>query len=151
MKELTYEMSLNNSGQDIWDYLFENQPLLRVSYSLLENEEWYQEGIDWINGELLDGEVWEPLENERTEVYILTNYGRFANIKRKSFNGIVNNCNSFQGNMSGGAFSVSKVMMEIFNIKLTLSTMHPEAKKHVTIIDCTPSGKKRGRPSKQKE
>jgi hypothetical protein len=125
VKPLTDYAIIHNSGQDLWDYLFEGQRLKNFEAEEEEQDsEWYDEGIQWLTDELYRGEVFQILEDN--PVYAITSMGRLANIKRKTFKALVMECHSIQGNITGGAVSVTKMVREIWNIDLKYDNLPAE-------------------------
>lgn len=124
IKPLTDYAIIHNSGQDLWDYLFEGQRLKNFEEVKEEEETWYDEGIQWLTDELCKGEVFQVLEENET--YAVTSMGRLANLKRKTFKALVMECHSIQGNITGGAVSVTKMVKEIWNIDLKYENLPVE-------------------------
>lgn len=137
---------INNSGLDLWDYLFEGQRLKKFEES--EDLSWYDDGIDWLTTQLLPGELFKIYEEN--PVYAYTNLGRVSNIKRKTFKKITKQSSTFQVNFSGGAVSLTKMIKHGFGIILTLDNMPDEVKSLVNIPDRTKRnyGGSVGRPKK---
>ncbi len=119
MKELklTDYQLIHNSGNDLWDYIFENGYLKHNGPEIDGTEDdWYDEGISWITDNLLDGEVFEIFEDNETYAY--TSMGRHANIKKKEFRKLNLQGNSIAANKQGGAFSMTKMVKSRWNIDL---------------------------------
>ena len=134
MLKLNEKELIHNNGSDIWDYMFESQPLPRTFKAIddMESEngmDWYDEGIEWLTDELLDGEVFEIFEESATFAY--TSMGRHANIKKKKWRKLSMQGNSLAGNMSGGAFSLSKLIKERWNIDIDYRTLPYEVTQHI--------------------
>ena len=138
-KELNDEMILYNSADDLWAYLFYGNKLPNMFSS--EAPEWFDDGIEWITGELLRGEIFAEWPGNQN--YIFTNLGRFGNIKKKSFNKMNLQCHTICGNITGGAFSMTKMVRDEWGIELKYETLHPESKKLVN-IRLLPAKKKKG-------
>ena len=120
--KLTSKHIIHNSGADLWDYIFENQPLSKMQFDedefTLENTpNWYDDGIDWISEWLGDDEKWSFIENSDKIIY--TSYGRLANIERKKFKGTSMQGNTVAGNINKGAISVTKLVRQSWGIQLT--------------------------------
>jgi len=126
-KELIY-----NNGDELWNYMFYE---IKLPYRQSEQEgdadldDWYEEGIVWLSDELLDGEIFEVLEDNPT--YAFTSMGRHANIKKKAFKALTLQGNSIAGNLAGGAFSMSKRVKERWNIDLDYTKLPYEVKQHI--------------------
>ena len=132
MLKLNDKELIHNNGSDIWDYMFESQPLPKRFGDIEETEsalDWYDEGISWLTDELLDGEVFEIFEESATFAY--TSMGRHANIKKKKWRKLSMQGNSLAGNMSGGAFSLSKLIKERWNIEIDYRTLPYEVTQHI--------------------
>ena len=129
-KEIIY-----NSGGDLWDYMFENQKLPKIWVDIDDEEEdvkdmdWYDEGIQWLQDELLDGEIFEIFED--FDIYAFTSLGRHANLKKKNFKALTLQGNTIAGNITGGAFSMSKLVKEKWNINLDYTKLPYECTKHI--------------------
>ena len=93
--------------------------------------DWYDEGIQWILDELIDGEMYEIMEDN--PVYAYTSLGRFANIKSKGWRTLNLQCHTIAGNMTGGAFSMTKIVKERWGIELNYDTLHKESKKWIRV------------------
>ena len=130
-KPLSNETIVHNSGEDLWNYLFYGTKLDFYDESQSDESDWYDEGIKWLEDELLDGEMYQIVEEN--PVYAYTSLGRFANIKYQAFRKLNLQCNSIAGNMTGGAFSMTKLVKQRWGIELNYETLHEEAKKHVHI------------------
>ena len=130
MLKLNDKELIHNNGSDIWDYMFESQPLPK-RFSVDEDivDDWYESGIEWLTDELLDGEVFEVFEESAAFAY--TSMGRHANIKKKKWRKLSMQGNSVAGNMSGGAFSLSKLIKERWNIDIDYRTLPYEATQHI--------------------
>ena len=127
-KDLIY-----NSGGDLWDYIFENQKLPKTWAEEIEEEDedmdWYDEGVEWLQDELLDGEVFEVFED--FDIYAFTSLGRHANLKKKTFKALTLQGNTIAGNITGGAFSMSKMVKDRWNIELDYTKLPYECSKHI--------------------
>jgi len=126
-KELIY-----NDGSAIWDYMFENQrlPNTWADYEEVEPEmDWYDEGIEWLTDELLDGEIFSVFEDY--EIYAFTSLGRHANLKKKNFKAMTLQGNTIAGNITGGAFSMSRMVKDKWNITLDYTKLPYECTKHI--------------------
>lgn len=130
---LTHHQLVHNSGGDLWDYLFENQPLkhLGVKEEDDEKDEWYEQAIDWLTEQLFDGEVFEVMEED--DRYAYTSLGRHANLKKREFKALQLQGNSICGNMKGGAISFSKLVKNRWNIDLDYKTLPYEIQKDIRI------------------
>lgn len=126
-KEIIY-----NDGGDLWDYIFENQRLPKTWKEVVEEDkdlDWYDEGIEWLQDELLDGEVFEMFED--FDIYAYTSLGRHANLKKKNFKALTLQGKTIAGNITGGAFSMSKLVKERWNIELDYTKLPYECTKHI--------------------
>ena len=148
VKPLSDYAVIHNSGQDLWDYLFEGQRLKNFEEADDADEPWYDEGIQWLTDELCKGEVFQILDDN--PVYALTSMGRLANIKRKTFKALVMECKSIQGNITGGAVSVTRMVKEIWGIELDYDKLPVEVQMGIRARkrNRTVSGKPIGRPRK---
>ena len=129
---------IHNDGSDLWDYMFEGVKLPKT-YSQVEEEDmddWYEEGIEWLTDNLLDGEVFEIFEEDNA--YAFTSFGRHAHLKRKNFKALTLQGNSIAGNMKAGAFSMSKRVKARWNIDLDYKTLPNE----VSNLICTTNAAK---------
>lgn len=148
-KELSDYTIIHNSGQDLWDYLFEGQSLKNFE-EVEEDSPWFDEGIEWLMDELLDGEMYEHYEDN--QMYVYTSMGRLGNIKRKAWKRVTLESNTIQGNVTGGAISVTKVVRNRWGIKLEYDKLPKEVTKNIHINrpkQERPEGsKKLGRPRK---
>ena len=130
--KLTHKELIYNSGDELWNYMYYD---IKLPYRQSEQEEddiiddWYEDGLDWLSDELLDGEVFEVMEENSQ--YVLTSLGRHANIKKKSFKALTLQGNSIAGNLAGGAFSMSKRVKERWNIDLDYTKLPYEVKQHI--------------------
>ena len=129
-KELIY-----NDGSALWDYMFEDVRLPKVfsevdnnegGYKVGEDDDWFDEGIQWLKDELLDGEIFEIFPD--TDIYAFTSLGRHANLKRKTFKALTLQGNTIAGNITGGAFSMSKLVKEKWNIELDYTKLPIECR-----------------------
>ena len=130
-KELIY-----NDGGDLWDYMFENQKLPKTWVEEIEGDEdmdWYDEGILWLQDELLDGEIFDIFPDY--DIYAFTSLGRHANLKKKNFKAMTLQGNTIAGNITGGAFSMSKLVKERWNIELDYKKLPYECIKHIKTTD----------------
>jgi hypothetical protein len=148
VKSLNNYSLIHNSGLELWEYLFEGQKLKNFE-ECEDDAEWFEEGKEWMKQQLLQGEIFEIYEENN--VYAYTNYGRVANIKRKSFKKITKQSHTFQVNFSGGAISLTKMIKEAFGIILNMDDMPEEIRHLVHVTDRTlnPIGSV-GRPRKYK-
>jgi len=130
--KLTHKELIYNSGDELWNYMYYD---IKLPYRQSEQEEddiiddWYEDGLDWLSDELLDGEVFEIMVEDSQ--YAITSLGRHANIKKKSFKALTLQGNSIAGNLGGGAFSVSKKVKERWNIDLDYTKLPYEVKQHI--------------------
>ena len=130
--KLTHKELIYNSGDELWNYMYYD---IKLPYRQSEQEEddiiddWYEDGLDWLSDELLDGEVFEIMVEDSQ--YAITSLGRHANIKKKSFKALTLQGNSIAGNLGGGAFSVSKKVKERWNIDLDYTKLPYEVSKHI--------------------
>ena len=130
--KLTEKEIIYNSGDELWNYMFYE---IKLPYRQSEQEEddelddWYETGLEWISEELLDGEIFEVLEDNPT--YAFTSMGRHANLRKKSFKALTLQGNSIAGNMTGGAFSMSKLVKDKWNIDLDYTTLPYDVTKHI--------------------
>ena len=130
--KLTEKEIIYNSGDELWNYMFYE---IKLPYRQSEQEEddelddWYEAGLEWISEELLDGEIFEVLEDNPT--YAFTSMGRHANLRKKSFKALTLQGNSIAGNMTGGAFSMSKLVKDKWNIDLDYTTLPYDVTKHI--------------------
>ena len=85
MEQLSQKTINNNSGQDLYDYFFNGIPLKIVFKKDKEDFRrdfaWEEDGIEWLEEQLLEGEEWDFYDAERKFVY--TSFYRVANIKKK--------------------------------------------------------------------
>lgn len=116
--KLTEFQLIHNSGADLWDYLFEDQPLRHLIGEEQDDteEDWYDEGLEWISEWILPDEKWAFIEYNDKIIY--TSYGRLANIERKRFKGTSMQGNTIAGNINKGAISITKLVRETWNIEL---------------------------------
>ena len=128
---LTHKHLVHNSGEDLWDYMFENQPLkyLGLEDEADENAEWYQDSIDWMTEQLLDGEVFATFTQD--ERYAYTSLGRHINLKKKRFNALMLQGWTIAGNMQQGAFSMTKLVKSKWDIDLDYRTLPEEVRKPI--------------------
>ena len=136
MRELNHKEIIYNDGGDLWDYMFENQKLPKTwkevdekqsGYKLTEEDsDWFDEGIEWLKDELLDGEVFEIFPDY--DIYAYTSLGRHANLKKKTFKALTLQGNTIAGNITGGAFSMSKMVKERWNITLDYTKLPIECR-----------------------
>ena len=130
--KLTEKEIIYNSGDELWNYMFYE---IKLPYRQSEQEEddelddWYEAGLEWISEELLDGEIFEVLEDNPT--YAFTSMGRHANLRKKSFKALTLQGNTIAGNMTGGAFSMSKLVKDKWNIDLDYTTLPYDVTKHI--------------------
>ena len=130
--KLTEKEIIYNSGDELWNYMFYE---IKLPYRQSEQEEddelddWYETGLEWISEELLDGEIFEVLEDNPT--YAFTSMGRHANLRKKSFKALTLQGNSIAGNMTGGAFSMSKLVKDRWNITLDYTTLPYDVTKNI--------------------
>ena len=57
---LTEYQLIHNDGSDLWDYLFEEQPLKHLigdEADLDQKEDWYDAGLEWLSEQLLQDET----------------------------------------------------------------------------------------------
>lgn len=129
---LTPYQLTHNDGGDLWDYLFENQPLKHLGDDELDSDgpDWYDEGISWLTDELLNGEIFQVFED--ADGFAFTSMGRHVNLKKQTFKALTLQGNSIAGNMSGGAFSMSKLVKSTWNIDLDYRTLPYECTQHIT-------------------
>lgn len=116
---LTEYQLIHNDGSDLWDYLFESQPLKHLvgeESDIDQKQDWYDEGLEWLSEELLQDEKWEFIEDNDKIIY--TSFGRLANIERKRFKGTSMQGNTIAGNINKGAISVTKLVRQTWNIEL---------------------------------
>jgi hypothetical protein len=129
---LTEKEIIYNSGDELWNYMFYE---IKLPYRQYEEDEdadlddWYEVGLEWLSDELLDGEIFEVLEDNPT--YAFTSMGRHANLRKKSFKALTLQGNSIAGNMTGGAFSMSKLVKNKWNIDLDYTTLPYDVTKHI--------------------
>ena len=130
--KLTEKEIIYNSGDELWNYMFYE---IKLPYRQSEQEgddeldDWYETGLEWLSDELLDGEIFEVLEDNPT--YAFTSMGRHANLRKKSFKALTLQGNSIAGNMTGGAFSMSKLVKNKWNIDLDYTTLPYDVTKHI--------------------
>ena len=129
---LTPYQLTHNSGADLWDYLFENQPLKYIGDDDLDSDgpDWYDEGITWLTDELLDGEIFQVFED--ADGFAFTSMGRHVNLKKKTYRKLTLQGNTIAGNMNHGAFSMSKLVKATWNIDLDYKTLPYECTQHIT-------------------
>ena len=116
---LTDYQLVHNSGQELWDYLFENQPLQHLygeEEDMDQQPDWYDAGLEWISEWVLTDEKWSFVED--SDKIIFTSYGRLANIERKKFKGTSMQGNTIAGNLNKGAISLTKLVRETWDIEL---------------------------------
>ena len=130
MRELNEKELIHNHGSDIWDYLFESQPIPNKYDADDSLDEWFDDGISWLMDELLDGEVFEYFEESDRFVY--TSMGRHVNIKKRAFRSLTLQGNTIAGNSNGGAFSMSKMVEARWGIRLDYRTLPYECTKWIT-------------------
>ena len=133
-KELTNEQIVWNSGQDLWNYLFEGGRLSHYGdgeEELEEENDWFDEGILWIQEELFDGEVYQVLEENM--MYAFTSMGRYCNLKKKQWRKGSLHCNSIMGNITGGSISLSKMARETWGIELVYDNLPKEVKELIKL------------------
>ena len=133
MRELNERELIHNHGSDIWDYLFESQRLPNIYKDEEIGEDgvhWFDEGVDWLMGELLDGEVFDYFEESDT--FAFTSMGRHINLKKKAFKALTLQGNSIAGNSNGGAFSMSKLVEDRWGIRLDYKTLPYECTRYIT-------------------
>ena len=137
---LTDEMIRTNSGQDLWDYLFESVPLpKKIVDSINEEDKWKTEGEEWLENILLEDEDYKLYEKD--ERYAFTSKGRFFNIKYKKQSRLMLHSKALRVNMGGTTHSVTKLIKKYFNEDVTIDNLCDEAKGLVTVVDI--SSKKR--------
>ena len=130
MRELNEKELIHNHGSDIWDYLFESQPIPNKYDADDSADEWFDDGISWLMDELLDGEVFEYFEESDRFVY--TSMGRHVNLKKRTFKSLTLQGNTIAGNSNGGAFSMSKMVEARWGIRLDYRTLPYECTKWIT-------------------
>ena len=116
---LTEYQLIHNDGSDLWEYLFENQPLKHLigeEDDIDQKEDWYDAGLEWLSEQLLQDEKWAFIEDNDKIIY--TSYGRLANIERQRFKGTSMQGNTIAGNINKGAISVTKLVRLTWNIEL---------------------------------
>ena len=116
---LTEFQLIHNDGSDLWDYLFEDQPLKHLygeEPDPDQKEDWYDEGLEWISEWILPDEKWAFIEDNDKIIY--TSLGRLANIERKRFKGTSMQGNTIAGNINKGAISITKLVRETWDIEL---------------------------------
>ena len=132
---LTRTQLVHNSGQDIWDYMFENQPL-KYKGNDEDNEEetaFYDESIDWLVENLLDGEVFEIFKDDTN--YAFTSLGRHVNLKKRAFKKLALQGNAICGNIKKGAVSLTKLVKETWDIDLDYKKLPYECHKNIRIAN----------------
>ena len=134
---LTPQQLIHNDGADLWDYLFEGQRLKYIGDEGLEIDgpDWYDEGISWLTDELLDGEIFQVFEDNET--FAFTSMGRHVNLKKKTYRKLTLQGNTIAGNMNHGAFSMSKLVKETWNIDLNYKTLPYECTKHIATTNAS--------------
>lgn len=120
--KLTSKQIIHNSGADLWDFIFEAQPLSNMHFdddelTLDNTPDWYDNGIEWVSEWLLDDEKWNFIKDQDKIIY--TSFGRLANIERKRFKGTSMQGNTIAGNINSGAISLTKLVRETWGIELT--------------------------------
>jgi len=116
---LTEYQLIHNDGSDLWDYLFEDQPLKHLigdEGDIDQKEDWYDVGLEWLSEQLLQDEKWSFIEDSDKIIY--TSYGRLVNIERQRFKGTSMQGNTIAGNVNKGAISLTKLVRETWNIEL---------------------------------
>lgn len=135
MRQLNEKELIHNHGSDIWDYLFESQPIPKKYDSDDSADEWFDDGVSWLMEELLDGEVFEYFEESDRFVY--TSMGRHVNLKKRAFRSLTLQGNTIAGNSNGGAFSMSKMVEARWGIKLDYKTLPYECTKCITTTNAS--------------
>lgn len=79
MKRLTNKELIHNSGQDIWDYLFEDVKLPRVYQDPELGDVDLSSFYSWLDSELIGDEEYEDVE--WCDAFIVTSHGRVARKK----------------------------------------------------------------------
>ena len=117
---LTEYQLIHNDGSDLWDYLFEEQPLKHLigEEDIDQKQDWYDAGLEWLSEQLLQDEKWAFIEDNDKIIY--TSYGRLANIERQRFKGTSMQGNTIAGNINKGAVSVTKLVRLTWNIEAWL-------------------------------
>ena len=150
VRPLSNKAITHNSGDDLWNYLYYGVRLPNMDYDDLvaeEESDWFDEGIKWIQSELIDGEMYEVMDNP---TYIFTSIGRFANIKYQTFRRLTLQCHTIQGNRGCGVFSMTKEVRDRWGIDLVYDDLPKEAKDLIThSIRTTQIKGKIGRPRKE--
>ena len=131
-KHLSNDMVVHNSGDALWNYLFYDTKLDYYD-SVAEEEEsdWYDEGVKWIESELLDGEMYKVMDND--PVYAFTSCGRHANIKSQNWKRLNLQCHVIAGNMRGGAISITKLVRDAWGLDITYHSVPQEARDLISI------------------
>jgi hypothetical protein len=135
VRQLNEKELIHNHGSDIWDYLFESQPIPRRYDADDSADEWFDDGVSWLMEELLDGEVFEYFEESDRFVY--TSMGRHVNLKKRAFRSLTLQGNTIAGNSNGGAFSMSKMVEARWGIKLDYKTLPYECTKWITTTNAS--------------
>lgn len=133
---LTEYQLIHNSGNDLWEYLFESQPLKHLigdEVDLDQKEDWYDAGLEWLSEELLQDEKWAFIEDNDKIIY--TSYGRLANIERQRFKGTSMQGNTIAGNINKGAISVTKLVRLTWNIELLYEEIPNEIRGNISMTN----------------
>ena len=142
---LTDEMIRANSGEDLWDYMFESVPLpKKLEAQMVADETWRTEGIEWVEQFIHDDEEYDIYEGD--DKYVFTSKCRVFNIKSKKRIRIMMYVKSLRVNFSGGTHNVPKMIKQRWGIdNISYDTLCDEAKEMVSIVDMS------SRPNKKKK
>lgn len=122
MRTLTPEMIRKNSGEDLWNYLFENQSLPR-RYEDDDVED--DESVVWLKSQLLSGEQWAYFKEN--EDFVFTDLARVFNVKHKRKTKVLKYVNVLRVNISTQQFNLNKKLKEQWNIDLEMDELCDEA------------------------
>lgn len=145
MKHLTQRMIVHNSGQDLWDYLFENQKLRNYEVDSEKSEEdFIMESEMWMAENLLEGEdfAWYIAE-DGTQNTIITNYCRIINMKKREFR----RCqyyskNTIQTSINEKVVNIVKWIKENMGDVVEYEYLPDESKQHITLYLSKKNGSK---------
>lgn len=126
---LPQKVIIHNSGQDLWDFMFEHGQL---KYYEVDEEKpesnWFDEGMDWFKSSLLENEQWDFFE---TEGYVYTSFCRVANIKAKRWLKLQLQASSFLSVVDKKNYTMNKVVREKWGLDWRYDTLPEEAKVYV--------------------
>jgi hypothetical protein len=123
--KLTEKQLIHNSGQDLWDYFFNNVPLKYVGdvggeEDMSEDPKWYTEGMAWFESQLLEGEKWDYYLSDK---FVYTIYGRLANIKNKQWRRTQMQGAHITTTVDKGGISLSRLVYNRWGVKIDYHTL----------------------------